>query len=178
MAELTTVARPYASAIFALAKRDKRLPEWSRMLECLATAAAEEKMAQYLAMPEVTAEAKAYRLADVCGDVMNDAGRSFVNVLAANRRLDLIGEIRQLFEEMRADEERLLDVEVISAYELDIAERNRIIDALKKKHQKEVQLSEKVDPNLLGGAIVRAGDVVIDGTVRGRLEKLVDALTR
>ena len=178
MAELTTVARPYASAIFALAKRDKRLPEWSRMLDCLAAAASEDKMAQFLAMPEVTAEAKAYRLADVCGDVMNDAGRSFVNVLAANRRLNLIGEIRQLFEEMRADEERLLDVEVVSAYELDTAERNRIIDALKKKHQKEVQLSEKVDPNLLGGAIVRAGDVVIDGTVRGRLEKLVDALTR
>jgi F-type H+-transporting ATPase subunit delta len=178
MAELVTLARPYAAAVFTLAKRDKRLTEWSRMLECLATAAAEEKMAQYLAMPEVTAEAKAYRLADVCGDVMNDAGRSFVNVLAANRRLNLIGDIRDLYEELRAQEERVLDVEVISAFELDGAERSRIIDALKKSHQKEVQLTEKIDPKLLGGAIVRAGDVVVDGTVRGRLEKLVDALTR
>src|SRR5262245_58420234 len=135
-------------------------------------------MARYLALPEVTAEAKAYRLADVCGDVMNDAGRNFVNVLAANRRLNLIGDIRDQFEELRAEEDRLLDVEVVSAYELDGAERDRIIDALKKTHQKEVQLTEKVDPSLLGGAIVRAGDVVVDGTVRGRLEKLVDALTR
>jgi|SRR5262245_1386462 len=178
MAELATLARPYAAAVFSLAKKNKRLPDWSRVLDYLATAASEEQMARYLAMPEVTADAKAYRLADVCGDVMNDAARSFVNVLAANRRLNLIGHIREQFEELRAQEDRVLDVEVVSAYELDAAERNRIIAALKKTHQKEVQLAEKVDRTLLGGAIVRAGDVVIDGTVRGRLEKLVDALTR
>jgi F-type H+-transporting ATPase subunit delta len=110
--------------------------------------------------------------------VMNDAARNFVNVLAANRRLYLIGFIRDQYEELRAQEDRVLDVEVVSAYELDTAERDRIIAALKKRHQKEVQLTEKVDPALLGGAIVRAGDIVVDGTVRGRLEKLVDALTR
>jgi F-type H+-transporting ATPase subunit delta len=178
MAELATLARPYAAAVFSLAKRTKRLPEWSRILDYLATATGNPQMARYLAMPEITAEAKAYRLADVCGDVMNDAARNFVNVLAANRRLNLIGFIRDQYEELRAQEDRVLDVEVVSAYELDTAERDRIIAALKKRHQKDVQLTEKVDPALLGGAIVRAGDVVVDGTVRGRLEKLVDALTR
>lgn len=178
MAELATLARPYAAAVFSIAKRTKRLPEWARMLDFLAAAAADDTMARYLGAPEITAEAKAYRLADVCGDVMTDAGRSFVNVLANNRRLNLIGDVREQFEELRAQEERVLDAEVVSAFELDGAERSRIIEALKKTHQKEVQITEKVDPALLGGAIVRAGDVVVDGTVRGRLEKLVDALTR
>jgi F-type H+-transporting ATPase subunit delta len=161
-----------------LAKKSQRLAEWSRMLEFLATAAANPTMERFLAAPSITAEAKAYRLADVCGDVITDAGRNFVGVLAANRRLNLIGEIREQFEELRAQEERVLDVQVVSAFELDDAERERLIAALKRKHQKEVQLTTRVDRALLGGAIVRAGDVVIDGSVRGRLEKLVDALTR
>lgn len=178
MAELVTLARPYASAVFGLAKRERKLPEWSRMLEYLASAASNEAMARYLAAPSVAAEAKAYRLADVCGDVMTDGGRSFVNVLASNRRLNLIPDIRDQFEALRAQEEKMLGVEVISAYELNDAERSRIVESLKKRYQKEIELTAKVDPTLLGGAIIRAGDVVVDGTVRGRLEKLVDALAR
>lgn len=176
MAELATLARPYAAAVFSLAKKSKRLAEWSRMLEYLASAAADPTVGRVLGDPSITAEAKAYRLADVCGDVMTDAGRSFVNVLAANRRLNLIGDIRDQFEDLRAQEERVLDVQVVSAYELSDAERRQMIDALKRTHQKEVQLTTKVDSTLLGGAIVRAGDVVIDGSVRGRLEKLIEAL--
>jgi len=178
MAELATLARPYANAVFGLARREKRLDQWSRMLEYLATAASAEPMARLLASPAVSADAKAYRLADVCGDVMTDAGRSFVNVLAANRRLDLIGEIRTRFEELRAEEEKVLDVEVISAYDLTDMEAQRVIDSLKKRFDKEIQLSSRVDESLIGGAIVRAGDMVVDGSVRGKLEKLSEALTR
>jgi len=178
MAELATLARPYANAVFGLAKREKRLDQWSRMLEYLETAAGAGPMARLLASPAVSAEAKAHRLADVCADVMTDAGRSFVNVLAANGRLGLISEIRARFDELRAEEERLLDVEVISAFDLTDAERQRIVESLERRFAKQILLSSRVDKSLIGGAIVRAGDTVVDGSVRGRLDKLSEALTR
>ncbi len=99
-------------------------------------------------------------------------------MLAINRRLPLLGEIAQQFDVLRALEEQNLDVEVVSAFPLTDAESERLARVLRDKYKKEVTLTSRVDPSLLGGAIIRAGDTVIDGSVRGKLEKLGESLLR
>ena len=178
MAELATLARPYANAVFALARENGALGVWARRLGVMAAAADEERVRTLLESPEVPAEQKAFHLADVCGDEVDDRGRRFLLVLARNGRLGLLGEISRRYDELKAAEERNLDVEVLSTYPLTEAQAERLKDALQTKFGKEVRLSSNVDESLLGGAIVRAGDTVIDGSVRGRLDKLAESLAR
>ena len=176
MAELATLARPYANAVFALARENATLDLWARRLALLASAADEERVRTLLQSPEVPAEQKAFQLADVCGDEVEERGRKFLLVLARNGRLQLLGEISRRFDELKAAEERNLDVEVLSTYPLTDAQAERLKDALQAKFGKEVRLTSEVDASLLGGAVVRAGDTVIDGSVRGRLDKLAESL--
>ena len=178
MAELATLARPYANAVFSLARETRALDVWARRLGVLAAAAAEERVRTLLESPEVPAERKAFHLADVCGDEVDERGRKFLLVLARNGRLGLLGEISRRFDELKAAEERNLDVEVLSTYPLTEAQAERLRNALQVKFGKEVRLTSEVDPRLLGGAVVRAGDTVIDGSVRGRLDKLAESLAR
>ena len=114
MAELATIARPYANAVFALARENGVLDLWARRLGVMAAAAGEQRVRTLLESPEVPAERKAFHLADVCGDEVDDRGRRFLLVLARNGRLGLLGEISRRFEELKAAEERNLDVEVLS----------------------------------------------------------------
>jgi F-type H+-transporting ATPase subunit delta len=178
MAELATLARPYANAVFAVAKGDSTLERWSRMFAYLTTAAADPRVKSLLDSPEVGDEQKALRLAEICGDELNDRARKFVQVLAQNKRLDIIAEIQGQFEALRAAEEQTLDVEVISAYPLSDAESANLRRALAEKYAKEVNLTSVVDSSLIGGAIIRAGDTVIDGSLRGKLNKLAETLQR
>jgi F-type H+-transporting ATPase subunit delta len=178
MAELATLARPYANAVFAVAKQDGELERWSRMLGFLAVAAGDSQVKLLLDSPEVADEQKAFRLSEVCGDELNDRARKFVQTLARNKRLDLIDEIRAQFESLRAAEEQVLDVEVVSAYPLSDEHSAAIGSSLRAKYSKEVNLTSVVDRNLLGGAIIRAGDTVIDGSVRGKLDKLAESLQK
>ena len=178
MAELATLARPYANAVFTLARENGALDLWARRLGIMAAAADEQRVRTLLESPEVPVEQKVFHLADVCGDEVDEHGRRFLLVLARNGRLGLLGEIFRRFNELKAAEERNLDVEVLSTYPLTEAQTERLADALQTKFGKEVRLVSEVDPNLLGGAIVRAGDTVIDGSVRGRLNKLAESLAR
>lgn len=178
MAELATIARPYANAVFELAKAERLLDRFARLLAILAAATEDSQLQTLLASPDVGAEQKAFRLADVCGDEIDDRGRKFLQVLAKNGRLPLIPEIRQQFEELKALEEQTLDVEILSAFPLSDAQSEGLQNALEAKFEKQVTLTSRVDQQLLGGAIIRAGDTVIDGTVRGRLDKLAESLTR
>lgn len=178
MAELATLARPYANAVFALARDSGALDAWERRLALLAAAADEDRLRTFLQSPEVAAEQKAFHLADVCGDEVDERGRRFLLVLARNGRLVLLGEISRRFEELKAEQERNLDVEVLSTYPLSEAQAEQLKHAMQAKFGKEVRLSSAVDPTLLGGAVVRAGDTVIDGSVRGRLDKLAESLAR
>jgi len=178
MAELATLSRPYANAVFAVAKSDNTLERWSRMLAFLVTAAADSQVKRLLDSPEVADEQKAFRLGELCGDELNDRARKFVAVLAQNKRLNIIGHIREQFEELRAAEEQALDVEVLSAYPLSDDESERLRRALADKYAKEVNLTSAVDSSLIGGAIIRAGDTVIDGSLRGKLDKLSETLQR
>ena len=178
MAELATLARPYANAVFEIAKGDGDLDRWSRMLKLLGAAAREPAVRVLLDSPDIPDEQKAYRLADAFRDELNDRARKFLNVLADNKRLPLLPEIAEQYEAARAEEEKTLDVEVISALPLSGEQETRLADALRQKFERDVALTSRVDQELVGGVIVRAGDTVIDGSVRGRLEKLAETLQR
>ena len=177
MAELATIARPYANAVFTLAKREGALDRWSSMLNVLAATTQHQTISALLDSPDMPGNAKAFRLAEVCGDELDDRGKKFLQSLADNDRLGLIGEIRAQFETLRAEEEKSLDVEVISAYELSESQSAALKASLNSKFQKEITIETRVDASLIGGAVVRAGDVVIDGSIRGKLAKLAETLT-
>ena len=176
MAELATIARPYANAVFELAKRDDTLEQWSRMLNVLDATTAHETVALLLDSPDLPASAKAFRLAEICGDELDDRGKKFLGSLAEHDRLSLIREVREQFEELRAEEQKSLEVEVISAYPLSDAQSDALKQALNRKFDKEISIESRVDQSLIGGAVIRAGDMVIDGSIRGKLHKLAETL--
>lgn len=178
MAERITIARPYAQAIFELAKEQGELSRWSEMLALAATVAANDEMANVVDNPNLDAEKIGELFVDICGDGLNETGKNLIKVLAENDRLLFLPEICSLYEEARATEEGTVTAEVISAGELSEAQRTSIIAALKTRLEREVSLDCRVDPSLLGGAIIRAGDVVIDGSVSGKLAKLGSTLNR
>ena len=178
MAELATIARPYANAVFDVAKRKNAMDAWSRELAMLAAVTDDPSIGEVIASPAITSIQKANTIARVCGDALGSEGRQFLHVLARNKRLHLLAEISAQFEELRAQEEASLDVEVISAYALNDAEQQRLIEAVGRRFKKEIQLTSRVDESLLGGAIIRAGDTVIDGSVRGKLNRLGETIQR
>ena len=177
MAELTTVARPYARAAFEYANaRRGGLKRWSEMLMQSAQVVEERSMRLLLASPAHSAEEKAELLLDICGKDFTKAGNNFIKLLAENQRLNLLPEISRVFEALRAEAEKTIEAEMISAFPVDDAERDDIAAALGKKLNRDVVLNCTVDESMLGGAIIRAGDLVIDGSVRGKLTKLAAAL--
>jgi F-type H+-transporting ATPase subunit delta len=178
MAELATLARPYANAVFEVAKTGGELDLWSRMLAVLAAAVRNGTVQLLLADPEMEEEQKAYRLSAICGDELNDRGRRFVQVLAANKRLALLPDVSDLFEALRAEEQSTLDVTVTSAYALSAEEAGKLKAALTRRFQREVNMTSDVDASLIGGAVIRAGDTIIDGSVRGKLSKLAESIQR
>lgn len=176
MAELTTLARPYAKAAFEYANARGALAQWSSMFATLAGVAAEERVSQQLDAPSLTAEQQAKLLLDLCGDALDTAAANFVRTLAVNKRLPLLATIRELFEQLKAQQEKTVDVEIASAFELDAAMQEKLATALKSKLSRDVKLRASVDPSLVGGIVIRAGDTVIDSSVRGRLAKLAEAM--
>lgn len=176
MAELTTLARPYAKAAFEYADQHGALKAWSEMLSTAAAVAQQEPMLKVLQSPSLTAEQKAKQFAEVCGDTLDDSGVNLINVLGENARLSLLPHISVLFESHKAQRERSVDVEVTTAYALPSELQEKLAKALTSKLQRDVSLSTTVDQSLIGGALVRAGDTVIDGSVRGRLAKLAEAM--
>jgi F-type H+-transporting ATPase subunit delta len=176
MAELATIARPYANAVFELAKRDAMLEQWSHMLAVLDATTQHEKVALMLDSPDLPGSAKAFRLAELCGEELDDRGKKFLQSLADHDRLGLLNEVREQFEELRAEEQKSLEVEVISAYPLSDAQGEALKQALNRKFDKEISIESRVDTSLIGGAVIRAGDLVIDGSIRGKLSKLAETL--
>jgi F-type H+-transporting ATPase subunit delta len=178
MAEKTTIARPYAQAVFELAQSHKELPRWSEMLQLAAAVAADERIAALLGNPRVDKAELAQMLLDICGDRLNAAAQNLIRLLVENDRMDVLTEVAGLYELYRAEAERTVEAHVISAVAIDEAQKQQIIASLKKRLGREVTLSCETDSKLLGGAIIRAGDLVIDGSVTEQLAKLQVALAR
>lgn len=178
MAEIATLARPYANAVFDLARSAGRLTEWSPMLTLLARAVETDQVRELVAAPSLAPAVKAHQLIDVVREDIDDRCRRFVNVLADNHRLELLPEIAAQFEALKAEAEKTLDVEITAAVELTDRQVDSYAQALRQRFDQDVNVSVDIDPGLVGGAIVRAGDTVIDGSVRGRLTRLVESLQR
>jgi F-type H+-transporting ATPase subunit delta len=172
MAELATIARPYARAAFEYAHAHSALKQWSDALTVAASVAADASVVKLLNHPRVTPAQIVELIAEIAGSKLDGAVRNFVSTLAANRRVALLPQIAVMFEAMRAEVENRAQVSVISAAPLSDAQQQRLAAALKKRLNRDVQLNCSIDPELIGGAVVRSGDLVIDGSVKVRLARL------
>ncbi|MBI2786634.1 MAG: F0F1 ATP synthase subunit delta [Legionella longbeachae] len=174
MSDSTTIARPYAKALFEYALGEKKLAEWSTHLMTLAHAVLTSDAEKFINNPATTSAQHIELLQAVVGIKSNEntALNNLITLLAANRRLILLPEIAALYEIHRAEQEKTLTVDVITYSDLSITQQERLIESLSQRLQRKVSLKINIDPSLLGGAIIRAGDLVIDGSVRGKLNKL------
>lgn len=176
MAESITLARPYAKAAFEVALAAQELSVWSQALRLLASVTKSEKLSKFLLSPALTAEQQASALIEICGDELTPTTHKLVHLLAENKRLVLLSEISELFEALKANQEQTVDVELSTAYELNQEVVNKITQALKTRLNREINLQTRIDQHLIGGAVIRAGDTVIDSSVRGKLTKLAEAM--
>ena len=176
MAEISTIARPYATAVFELAKAAKKYPVWTQQLHLLVAIVADAQVRSLISNAAVKKEQVVKLIVEVAGDKLDVTGRNLVKVLAEHRRLDALAEIASQYEELRAVAEATLEAEVVSAFPIDAAQQKSIATALQKRLGRKVNITSSVDPTLLGGAIVRAGNLVIDGSALGRLQMLTTRL--
>lgn len=177
MAESITIARPYAKAAFQAAKEQQALTAWSEMLAYASAVVVDGSMKNVLDNPALTSEQKAQFFIDVCGDKLTAEGKNFVFVLSENNRLGLASAIAELFERYKAQLEHSIDVNIESAFELSNAQVETLAQALSKKLDRKVVIESSVNQDLIGGVIIRANDLVIDASVRGKIAKLAEAIS-
>ena len=178
MAENSTIARPYAQAAFDIANEKSDLKSWSDMLQLIAAVTSDAVMSDMISNPSIEREKIVEIIVDVCGNNLNDLAKNFVKVLAENGRLNVAEEIALGYEEHRAEAEKTVEAEVTSAFPLSDAQVKSMTEALKKRLGREVTLNASVDKSIVGGAVIRAGDLMIDGSVSGQLEKLATSLMK
>jgi len=176
MAELTTIARPYAEAAFTLAREANALPVWSSMLRVASSVVADPRMAQALDNPRFTAGDKESLLLSVCGDKLDHLGRSFLKVLIEADRVALLPQIDALFEDLKNEAEGVAKARIDSAFPLDEAELAALTASLERRFGKRIEATVNVDPALVGGARITVGDTVIDATVRAQLQAMANRL--
>ena len=175
MSQPLTLARPYARAAFALAHDAGRANEWSHALAFAARVSADPQVHGLLGHPQL-GEADAVSLLSPEG--ADEAFGRFIALLADNRRLPLLPEIAGMYEELRAEADQVVKARVTSASEMPASELESIRAALKRRFGREVEVETSVDDSLIGGAVIDAGDVVIDGSVKGKLARLQSMLTQ
>ena len=178
MAELATVARPYAEAAFQAALDKKTLAQTADSLALIAAIAADERMRSALSNPRVSAAQKKELFGQVAGGRLDEITTSLVSLLVDNRRQELIGSIAEQFEALKHDHDRVVRARITSAQALTDEQRAEIVSALEKRYGKKVEAEIDVDPQLLGGARVQVGDQVIHASVRDALAQMAAALTR
>ena len=177
MADRLTIARPYARAAFEEARKNGGLASWSEALQAAAIVVQDPRVANLLDNPRVTAEQLAELVDGIAAAPLGEHGANFVRTLAANHRLGYLPEIAELFDNLKDDAEGVEDVTVTSASALDEAQRRKLGAALERRLRRKVRLHCEIDPGLIGGAVLRAGDLVIDGSLRTRLERIAYELT-
>jgi F-type H+-transporting ATPase subunit delta len=176
MAELTTIARPYAEAAFAVARDANALPAWSSMLRLASAVVDDPAMARTLDNPKLTAKDKEALLLSVCGDRLDAAGRRFVGVLVEAERVALLPQIAALFDARRDDAEGVAKARIESAFPLSGAQTAELTAAMEKRFGKKIEATVTVDPSLGGGARITVGDTVIDGTIEAQLAAMATQL--
>ena len=176
MSSLITLARPYAKAAFELALARQALAPWGEMLSLAGEMAAEDAMTDLLDSPEVGHGQVLGIMTDAAGDAFDKPFRDYLSVLASNGRLPLLPQIANLYRAFRDEAEKRLSVRVVSAVPLDEDQAGRMREALAHRFECEIELENEVDAAVIGGAVVYAGDQVIDGSLQGRLNKLSNSL--
>lgn len=176
MSELSTLARPYAEAVFRLAQGENDLAGWSQRMATLSAIASDSQLARLNADPAVASDRVAALVIEVAGAQLGERGANFVKVLAENGRLSLLPVIVEQFETLKAGAEGTLEATITSAQALTQAQIDELVAGLKVKFNRAVNVQVAVDPELIGGAVIAIGDQVIDGSVKGRLQRMSFAL--
>ena len=174
--DATTIARPYAEAVFQRAVETDKLDLWSEMLGLLGAAVKDPALSGLITNPKLTIVQKTELMLEIGGGRLNDEGQNLVRLLAANGRLGIIADIAEAYEHRKADHQGTLDVHVVTAYALRPAQEKKLSEALKAKLGREIRITSEKDLALIGGLRLRAGDMVIDGSVSGQLSQLAHEL--
>jgi len=174
--DITTVARPYAQAVFARARESGQLDAWGDALTALSAIVGDADMAEQIGNPNVPRDRLRDAILEIAADNLSAESKNLVSLLAANNRLSTLPEIARLFEELTTRFQGISQVQVLSAFDLDKATQTELSAVLKKRLGAEVEMTVETDPSLIGGVEIRAGDLVIDGSVRGKLRKLANEL--
>jgi len=174
MSELTTIARPYAKAAFEFAVEKQTVSDWNDMLVFAAQVANNQQVSSFIA--NKAAEEQANIFISVCAEQINEYGQNLIKVLAENGRLAALPEVAVIFTEFKAEYDKEIDVDITSATELQEAQLATLVSALEKRFSRKIKLNCSVDETLIGGLIIKAGDNVIDGSLRGKLNRLATTL--
>ncbi len=176
MAEALTIARPYAEAVFRLAKADNTLPSWSDMLQFAAIVAGDERILALLSNPGVSAKHLGELLLGICGDELSNEGRNFILLLVESKRVKVLPQVSDLFEQLKAQHEGVLEAKVSSAFAMTDRQLKDLVVGLESKFKRKIEAKVNVNPELIGGVKVEIGDEVFDASVRGKLEAMSVAL--
>lgn len=176
MAELESIARPYAKAAFEYAQANDALPNWQHMLAAMAAVGEDADIQALLHNPKVSSAQLATLTTDVLDTQLDDAGRNFVRLLGVRGRIGAMSAISRLFQHLYAEKQQKVTAKVFVAQPLTTEQQLKLQQALQKRLDKEVELDIIIDPSVYGGVRVQANDIVIDGTIRGRLQRLFENL--
>ena len=174
--EASTIARPYAEAVFDRARETGSLDQWSDMLAFVAAIMQDDTLKAVVNNPNMTDAQITALVLDIAGERVSGEGANLVRLLVENDRLGIVAQIAQQFEELKSREQGRLDVLVTTAFPLSETQSGIIADALKAKLGREISITSVEDPELIGGMHIRAGDLVIDGSVQGQLKQLANEL--
>lgn len=176
MAEMITIARPYAKAVFALANEAQNFDVWSHDLELLTHVVQEEKVSAALTQPCASATSRQSLLLELVSKEISQSAQQLVVVLSENNRLLLLPMISQLYQELKLQMQKVVDTTIVSAKQLDDKQVNALVEMLKKHLNSDVSVTQEIDESLIGGVVIHAGDVMIDGSVKGKISKLAEAM--
>jgi F-type H+-transporting ATPase subunit delta len=178
MAELATIARPYAEAAFRLARQGNALAAWSEQLALVAAVYRHPQMQAAMANPKTTSAEIERLLLAICGDRIDASVRNLVQLMVHNRRLALVPEVHAMFEALKLHDEGMVDAKISSAYPMDDSQRNQVVNLLSTRLKRKINATVTIDPDLIGGIKVELGDKVWDASVRGKLQTMAATLTK
>ena len=178
MTDFTTAARPYANAVYDIASQTSALDSWGDALANMATVVSDVQMSELLNNPEMGKQQKGDMLIQVLGDKLDEQQQNLVRLMAENGRLSIMPDVRDQFEVARAKAENKVEAEVVSAFELTAQQTDELVNTLKNKLGCDVTLTTTVDESLIGGVVIKAGDTIIDASMKSQLDSLALSLGR
>lgn len=176
MAEAITVARPYADAVYKMAVANNSLSQWSKMLQLAAEIAEDEQVKLLIGNPRVSAKQLGDIFLEIGRSKFNAEARNLVMLLIENKRVVVLSQISQLFEQLKARHEGVLEARVVSAFAIENRQLKKLVEDLEQKFKRKIEAQVSIDPELIGGIKVEVGDEILDASVRGKLEAMAVAL--